>query len=114
MQGLALPMYLGVTLILLLLGVWSAQYAGRRWGVVDHGAIVCDEIVGFLITMTAAPATVLNIALGFGLFRLFDIAKPPPIRALECLPGGWGVMLDDVMAGIFAAMGLQGILWLLK
>lgn len=114
MQGLSVLSYVGVVAALFFLGVWSAQHAGKRWGLADHSAIVCDEIVGFLITMIAVPAHWLTALLGFGLFRLFDIAKPPPVRQAEMLPGGWGVMMDDVLAGVYAALCLQGFLWLMK
>jgi phosphatidylglycerophosphatase A len=76
----------------------------------DHGGIVWDEFVGFWITMTLAPAGVLWIVIGFVLFRLFDIIKPWPIKwADQKVSGGLGVMLDDVIAGIFAAIVLQCI-----
>ena len=69
----------------------------------DHGAIVWDEIVGLLITMAAVPYSWSTLALGFLLFRLFDIVKPWPIRVLDRrVDGGFGVMIDDVLAGAFA------------
>ena len=75
----------------------------RDAGVHDHGAIVWDEIVGLLITMTAVPYSWSTLLLGFLLFRLFDILKPWPIRVLDRrVGGGFGVMIDDLLAGVFA------------
>ena len=95
--------------------IWSAEKAGRRWGVVDHPAIVIDEFVGLwlavLIPLTLIPLTV-NVQwwllLGaLALFRVFDIAKPWPVSLLErSLSGGWGVVADDLMAGAMAGLCL--------
>jgi phosphatidylglycerophosphatase A len=77
-------------------------------GVHDHPAIVWDEIVGYLVTMTFAPPGWTGVAAGFVLFRLFDIAKPWPIRWFDRhVAGGFGIMLDDLLAGIIAAAVLQ-------
>ena len=101
-----------IALILLLLGVWSANIAGRQWGKTDHGAIVIDEVVGQLLAI-AIPfyvfaGSVNNLMLyGVGLltFRFFDIVKPWPACWFDrCLKNGWGVMLDDVAAGIWSAV----------
>ena len=74
----------------------------------DHPGIVWDEIVGFLITMYLAPVSWIWIVTGFALFRVFDILKPWPIRWLdEKVKGGIGIMLDDILAGIFAWVVLQ-------
>ena len=78
--------------------------AGRRK---DDPRIVIDEIMGYLITMLWLPRTILFIILGFFLFRFFDIVKPPPIRLLEKAKGGYGVVLDDVLAGVYANIILQ-------
>ncbi|MGL4206585.1 MAG: phosphatidylglycerophosphatase A family protein [Aeromonadaceae bacterium] len=89
-------------------GVWICQAATDALGVDDHGGIVWDEIMGFGITMLAAPSGWLWILIGFLLFRLFDIIKPWPIRWFDRhLGGGLGIMLDDVVAGIFAWLSLQ-------
>jgi len=83
-------------------------------GVQDHGGIVWDEIVGFLITMTMVPPDWRFVLLGFILFRLFDIWKPWPISWLDSkVSGGLGIMLDDVLAGIYALIILQIIVYLL-
>ena len=108
MAGLPLPLYLSALLALALVGVWVCERAGRALGVTDHPGIVWDEIVGVLITMTATPVGWQGMALGFVLFRLFDILKPWPVASIDRkVPGGLGVMLDDVMAGLYALACLQ-------
>jgi phosphatidylglycerophosphatase A len=86
---------------------WISGKAQRCWGRKDHPRIVIDEIMGYLITMLWLPKTTLFIILGFFLFRFFDIFKPPPIRLLERVKGGFGVVLDDVLAGAYANIILQ-------
>ncbi len=104
----------GVIAVLLVAGIWLCGESARRLGVHDHPGIVFDEIVGFLIAMLAAPAGWAWVVAGFALFRLFDIVKPWPIRELDhSIPGGAGIMLDDVVAGLFAAAALLGARWLL-
>ena len=88
-------------------GIWICGESARRLGVHDHPAIVWDEVAGMMITMLAAPDAWWGAPLAFVLFRLFDIAKPWPIREIDHgLGGGAGIMLDDVLAGLFAALGL--------
>jgi phosphatidylglycerophosphatase A len=88
-------------------GVWICGESARRLGVHDHPGIVWDEIAGFAITMLTVPATWYGFLGGFALFRLFDIWKPWPIREADHrLHGGLGIMLDDVLAGVFAAVSL--------
>lgn len=103
------------------IGVWAADRAGREWGVIDHPAIVIDEVIGLwlavLIPLSLIPQAIPDgwlLLLALLLFRLFDIAKPWPINYLEqSLPGGWGVMFDDVaagaMAGVCLTAGLIGV-----
>jgi phosphatidylglycerophosphatase A len=94
-----------------LLGFWLCGKSAQDLGVHDHPGIVWDEIVGFLITMYLAPINWLWIVLGFILFRLFDIFKPWPINRLDReVKGGVGLMLDDILAGIFAWIALQLII----
>jgi phosphatidylglycerophosphatase A len=96
-----------MTVVVVLAGFWICGEAARRLGVHDHPAIVWDEIAGMMITMLAAPRGWGWAALAFAMFRLFDIVKPWPIRAIDHgMRGGAGIMLDDVMAGILAALGL--------
>lgn len=83
-------------------GVWSATVAERRYGRSDPGVIVIDEVAGVLITLFWIPVTWIGLLAGFLAFRVFDIAKPFPVGAAERLPSGWGVMADDVVAGLYA------------
>ena len=97
------PLY-EITLIgFFFLSVWISENAETSFGKKDDQRIVIDEIIGFLITMLWVPKTVPFIIIGFFLFRFFDILKPFPIRRLEKgLKGGYGVVLDDVAAGVYA------------
>jgi phosphatidylglycerophosphatase A len=96
------------------LGVWFCHAAAKAIGVPDHGSIVWDEFVGFWITMFAAPTGFGWVVAGFCLFRLFDIIKPWPIRWLDqYVKGGFGIMIDDVIAGIFSCIILQVFAWIL-
>ncbi|MGL5665901.1 MAG: phosphatidylglycerophosphatase A family protein [Shewanella sp.] len=107
---LPLSWYLAVTLVCVLAGIYICDKAAKDMGVHDHGAIVWDEVAGLLITMIAAPAGVLWLVVGFVLFRLFDIIKPWPIRWLDAkVEGGFGIMIDDVLAGIFALIGVHAL-----
>ena len=100
--------YLLVTVFVSVVGIWICGESSRLLGVHDHGGIVWDEIAGFLITMIAVPAGWEAILLGFILFRLFDIIKPWPISYLDKeVQGGLGIMLDDIVAGVFALILLQ-------
>lgn len=89
------------------LGVWVCEVTGRDLGIADHGSMVWDEVVAFLLVLAIVPAELAWQAAAFMLFRLFDIAKPPPIRWLEArFKGGWGVMLDDLLAAGYALLVL--------
>jgi phosphatidylglycerophosphatase A len=101
------PLYELTILTFFFLASWISGEAQKSWGRKDHPRIVIDEIMGYLITMFWLPKTTLFIILGFFLFRFFDIVKPPPIRLLERARGGFGVVLDDVMAGVYANIILQ-------
>jgi phosphatidylglycerophosphatase A len=108
LRGWPLWFYVAVTAVLFCLGVWLCGRTARELGVHDHPGIVWDEIVGLLVTMTGAPAGWTWLAAGFVAFRFFDILKPWPIRWLDRrVEGGIGIMLDDVGAGIYAALILQ-------
>ena len=114
LHGLPLAVYAGITAVGFIAGVWICGQAARQVGVEDHPGIVWDEIIGYLVTMTLAGNDWLSVVLGFALFRLFDITKPFPIRTLDrrC-PGGFGIMVDDLLAGIFAAVCLGLVMRLL-
>jgi phosphatidylglycerophosphatase A len=113
-SALELPVYLLLVTAMFLAGIAICAHTARRLGVHDHPGIVWDEIVGYLVTMALAPAGWLWIVIGFVLFRLFDIVKPWPIRWLDKhVHGGFGIMLDDLLAGLCAAALLQGMVFFL-
>ncbi|MCD5364631.1 MULTISPECIES: phosphatidylglycerophosphatase A [Chromobacterium] len=106
-QGLALAV---LCLPLFVAGIWICGYTGKALGVHDYGGIVWDEIVAMLLVLAFTPATPLGWLLAFALFRLFDILKPWPIRWLDRrVGGGFGVMVDDLLAAAFALAAM----WLL-
>ena len=111
---LALPYYLAIVALGLAAGVYLCGYTSATLGVHDHGGIVWDEFVGFWITMTAVPVTWQWIVAGFVLFRIFDIVKPWPVKIADTrMKGGFGIMFDDVLAGLYALGCLQLALYLL-
>ncbi len=100
--------YLLTLLVMFVFGIWLCGKVSRDLGAHDHGGIVWDEWVGFLTTMIWAPSGWLWVLVGFLLFRLFDIWKPWPIGYLDRqLGGGLGIMLDDLLAGVYSLMLLQ-------
>jgi len=114
MLPLSLEMKLAAGLVMLLAGVWICGESARRIGVHDHPGIVWDEIAAMFLVLQVAPPEIWAWALGFGLFRLFDIWKPWPIRDLDHrLGGGLGIMLDDVVAALYAALLLVFARWLM-
>lgn len=114
LHNLSLPVYLAVTAGLFVVGSFAAGEMEKILDNRDPGVVVIDEIVGMLITMIAVPATPLAMVLGFILFRIFDIAKPFPVNFFDQrFHGGLGIMLDDVVAGIYALIILQFVLFLL-
>jgi phosphatidylglycerophosphatase A len=99
----------GVTFV--FLAAWIAERAAQRLQQKDPPCIVIDEVAGYLVTMILIPWDWLYIGLGFAAFRLFDIAKPFPIRHIDArVPGGWGIVLDDVLAGVYANIVLQVVI----
>jgi phosphatidylglycerophosphatase A len=110
LRPLPLGSYLLVLLVGFVVGVWLCERTSRDLGVHDHGGIVWDEIIGFLLTMALAPPGWPWILLGFVLFRLFDIFKPWPIRHIDRqVGGGFGIMLDDQLAALYALV----MMWLI-
>lgn len=101
-----------VLTVLFLAGVPLCTAAAKQLDAKDPGSIVWDEIVSMGVVFLAVPITPVTLVAGFLLHRLFDIAKPPPIRHLERLPDGLGIMADDLLAGAYAGVVLQGMLWL--
>jgi phosphatidylglycerophosphatase A len=102
LYGYVLPM----TVLLMAAGVWSSGRMERRWGK-DNYRIVIDEVVGMCFTLLFIPVQWPYMLTGLVLFRFFDIAKPFYIRRMEELKGGWGVMMDDVLAGVYSNLILQ-------
>ncbi len=112
MSSLPIVQYLILVAILFIAGWWSSAYTSRALKQHDHPGIVIDEIVGFLITMVWVPYTWYWVLLGFVLFRLFDIWKPWPVSfADQAVKGGLGIMLDDLVAGIYALLSLHIVIW---
>ena len=108
MQPLSLTVYLLITTVVCVIGIWICGKSSEMLGVHDHSGIVWDEFAGYFITMIAAPTGWIWILIGFALFRLFDIWKPWPISVLDKqVHGGLGIMVDDILAGVFALIGLQ-------
>lgn len=100
--------YIFATLLSALAGIYICEQATKKLQVHDYGGIVWDEIAGFLIAMAGLPFSWQSLLAGFALFRLFDIFKPWPINWLDRhVEGGFGIMIDDVLAGIFAALVLR-------
>lgn len=111
---LQLPIYWYCALLIVaaVVGVWLCQVASDALQVRDHGGIVWDEFVGLWITFIAVPVQWHWLLIGFVLFRLFDILKPWPISYLDRhVHGGLGIMIDDILAGLFAALCLQGLIF---
>lgn len=103
----AWPWQLGACVAVFLLGVVAAGHVARSVGVEDPGLVVVDEVAGQWITLMALPFTPAVALAGFVLFRVMDVVKPWPARDLERLHGGWGIMADDVMAGVYAHLALR-------
>jgi phosphatidylglycerophosphatase A len=119
LAGLIIAILLNVTLgassltlwlmsaALLFPGIWAASVVEKRTGIEDPGLVVVDEVIGQWITLAAAPAYNWKTwLLAFALFRILDILKPPPARQCEKLPRGWGIVADDVMSGLYGALGI--------
>ncbi len=115
LADLPVLLYLGVVLLVFLVGIYLCAHVTRKLGVHDHGAIVWDEIAGYLLTMTAAPQGWQWILTGFLLFRLFDIVKPWPVNIADRrVGGGLGIMLDDILAAIYALAAMQLLVYLVR
>ena len=99
-----------LTLLVCLLGVWSGNVVDTFWGK-DSSKVVIDEVAGMMVSLLFIPIVLKYVLAGLVLFRIFDIAKPLFIKRMEALPKGWGVMGDDVVAGVYANLLLQVILY---
>jgi phosphatidylglycerophosphatase A len=105
------PWLLGGTIVVTAVGIWAADGVARRLGRADPGEVVIDEVAGQMVTLLFLPPTVPVLVGGFLLFRILDIVKPPPARRCEELPGGFGIMMDDLVAGAYANLLLQLLVW---
>lgn len=102
--------YLVGMVLLIVLGIWVSDVTSKDIGVHDHGGIVIDEVAGYLVTMLAIPVSMTTLLIAFVVFRIFDILKPWPIGWLDKkVHGGLGIMLDDLLAGIYGLL----VMWLL-
>jgi phosphatidylglycerophosphatase A len=100
---------LAAAVLVSLIGIPAATIVAQQFGREDPGFVVIDEVAGQLLTLAACKPNGPHALVALALFRLFDITKPWPIRKLEALPGGWGIMLDDLGAGAFGAVVLLAI-----
>jgi phosphatidylglycerophosphatase A len=105
------PVHAPVLAAVYFLGVWSCTRYSRQRGEVDPSSAVIDEVLGMGVALFAVPRQWPFILMALVLFRLFDIWKPQPIRKIEKLPGGWGIMTDDLVAGIYARIWIQVGIW---
>lgn len=109
------PKYQLFFLLIIIIGaIWASHRTQSILGKVDPGEIVIDEVAGFLITIILIPFTWRNLIAGFFLFRFFDILKPFPIKKIEKIKGGFGVVLDDLLAGVYAHLSLRLLLYVLN
>lgn len=112
LHDVALNWQIGVAAVMFVAGIWICDNSSRRIGLHDPGGIVWDEVCAMYITLLAAPFTVTAWILAFLLFRIFDIVKPWPIRELDHrMSGGLGIMLDDLVAALYAVILLALYRW---
>ena len=112
---LGIAVQAGIAAVMAVTGVWICGESARRLGIHDHGGIVWDEIVGMYLVLLVTPFGILPWILAFVLFRAFDIVKPWPIRDLDHrIKGGAGIMLDDLVAALYAALVLVFLGWLMN
>jgi phosphatidylglycerophosphatase A len=108
----SLWVYLIVTVVLIAIGIWVCDKTSKDIGVHDHGGIVMDEVAGYLVTMIAVPVNVWTLIAAFFIFRFFDIIKPWPIGWIDKqVHGGVGIMVDDLLAGVYGLAVIWIGLW---
>jgi phosphatidylglycerophosphatase A len=100
--SLRMPVAIGLAALVTLIGIPAATQVALGSGIKDPQFVVIDEVAGQLVALIAVPLAWKTFLAGFILFRFFDILKPPPVRQLEAIPGGVGIVLDDVAAGVYA------------
>lgn len=108
------PVYAGVVIVVSAIGIWATGRAEKDSGITDPSFAVIDEVAGQLITLFLLPFSWVNVAVGFVLFRILDIIKPFPARSAESLHGGWGIMMDDIISGVYGCLLLHLALYLLS
>ena len=101
---------IAVTAVVIIIGIWSSNVVEKDWGK-DSSRVVIDEVAGMCISLLFVPITIQWIVIALVLFRFFDIVKPVYIRKAEALPGGWGVMTDDILAGVYSNIVLQSVIY---
>jgi phosphatidylglycerophosphatase A len=110
MSYLNLPGQIAAVIVVSGLSIVAADIVARTTGLKDPGLVVADEIAGMMVTMIAIPFTLKTALIGFILFRVMDVVKPPPARQFERFRGGVGIVADDLMAGVYAHLALRGVL----
>lgn len=113
LQGQLLWLSLAVILVTLV-GTVSADFLEKDLGEEDPSLVIIDEVAGMLLGLLFVPLKPWPYLIALGLFRFFDIVKPFPVNTLEKVPGGWGIMLDDIAAGIYTLIGMQLMLALVN
>ncbi|HET8542570.1 MAG TPA: phosphatidylglycerophosphatase A [Anaeromyxobacter sp.] len=101
--------YVALTAALVVVATFAAERAGRYWGVADASPIVIDEVAGYLVTLALVPFSWQAVAAGFLLFRIFDVLKPWPASAFDRMKNGFGVVMDDLAAGVWAWAAIQAL-----
>jgi phosphatidylglycerophosphatase A len=96
--------------VVIVAAIWASDRTQKLLGRTDPSEVVIDEVAGFLVTMLLLPVSLVSVGLGFIFFRFFDIVKPWPVRQSERLKGGFGIVVDDLLAGVYAHLCLRGIL----
>lgn len=115
MSFFSLEVFIFITVVSFLVGIYLCGKTARDLKMHDHGSIVWDEVAGMMVTFIAIPLNPLSLLLGFLLFRFFDILKPWPISVFDRrVHGGFGIMIDDIVAGAIACACLHGILYFLS
>jgi len=108
-SDLSLPVYSLFLLGFIIVSIWVSTEASVVFSETDPRQVVVDEVCGYLVTMLLIPSSLINVILGFFLFRFFDVLKPPPVGSAERLPRGFGIVADDILAGIYSNLILQVI-----
>jgi phosphatidylglycerophosphatase A len=108
--SLRTPVTIVLVVVITLIGISAATHIARGYGIKDPQFVVIDEVAGQLVALIAVPLTWKCLIAGFIFFRAFDIVKPPPVRQLEALPEGAGIVLDDIAAGFYALISMHLLL----